>query len=229
MLAEIRCSSFADCGAERPPIIFNESLNVILGSSDGSNSIGKSTLLLIVDFAFGGKQYSMCKDVVENVGPHSIDFCFRFDGTDYRFSRSSVDVTKVWRCDAEYGRTNAMTLAEFCDWLSGMYGMADLGGSFRSLVGNFIRVYGKENHDENKPLSSHPQERQSDGITRVLRLFGNYSAVDETQTALDEAEKDRKTFLESLRRDFIASAKTKSELREERGVIANGKGLEKPA
>ena len=64
MLAEIRCSSFADCGTERPPVILNESLNVILGSSGGSNSIGKSTFLLIVDFAFGGKQYSSCKDVI---------------------------------------------------------------------------------------------------------------------------------------------------------------------
>ena len=224
MLVEIRCSGFADCGAERPPIIFNESLNVILGSSDGSNSIGKSTFLLIVDFAFGGKQYSMCKDVIENVGPHSIDFCFRFDGMDYRFSRSPVDAAKVWKCDAGYSRTDVMTLTEFCDWLSDMYDMSELGGSFRSLVGNFIRVYGKDNHDENKPLSAHPQERQSDGITRILRLFNKYSAVDATQTALDEAEKDKKTFLESLRRDFIASAKTKSETKANDRRIAELQG-----
>ena len=211
MLAEIRCSSFADCGTERPPVILNESLNVILGSSGGSNSIGKSTFLLIVDFAFGGKQYSSCKDVIENVGPHSIDFCFKFAGSEYHFSRSPVDAAKVWRCDAAYSRIGAITLSEFCDWLSDMYGMTELGGSFRGLVGNFIRVYGKGNHDESKPLSAHPQERQSDGITRVLRLFGKYSAVDATQAALDEAEKDKKTFLESLRRNFIASAKTKSE------------------
>ena len=57
MLAEISCSEFKHHCEVRSPIRFNEGLNVVLGTDAGNNSIGKSTLLMIVDFAFGGTDY----------------------------------------------------------------------------------------------------------------------------------------------------------------------------
>ncbi len=38
-------------------ITFYEGLNAIVGDDIASNSIGKSTMLMIIDFAFGGDDY----------------------------------------------------------------------------------------------------------------------------------------------------------------------------
>ena len=57
MLVEIWCDKFMDNGKIRPKVKFRSGLNTILGDINASNSIGKTTFLLIVDFAFGGDDY----------------------------------------------------------------------------------------------------------------------------------------------------------------------------
>ena len=52
MLKQISCDKFLDNGQVRPPITFKLGLNAVLGDSAKSNSIGKSTLLMIIDFCF---------------------------------------------------------------------------------------------------------------------------------------------------------------------------------
>ena len=75
MLIEIRCDKFMDSGKVRPPITFEKGLNTILGASRASNSIGKSTFLMIIDFVFGGKDYvTLNNDVERNIGIHEIKF-----------------------------------------------------------------------------------------------------------------------------------------------------------
>lgn len=49
MLVEIRCDKF-----KKKVITFHKGLNVVLGDNKGTNSIGKSTLLMVIDFIFGG-------------------------------------------------------------------------------------------------------------------------------------------------------------------------------
>ena len=76
MLRKITCDKF-----KTQPLEFRKGLNVVLGSSGGSNAIGKSTFLLILDFIFGGDDYvKSAKDVFERVGHHTIRFEFDFDG-----------------------------------------------------------------------------------------------------------------------------------------------------
>ena len=78
MLKEIRCSKFRQ-GIQT--IIFHEGLNTVVGTEEGTNSAGKSTFLLILDFVFGGDDYyKKCKAVRDNVGEHSIDFKMEFNG-----------------------------------------------------------------------------------------------------------------------------------------------------
>jgi uncharacterized protein YydD (DUF2326 family) len=36
-------------------VSFHSGLNVVQGDANAANSIGKSTMLMVVDFAFGGK------------------------------------------------------------------------------------------------------------------------------------------------------------------------------
>ena len=48
-------------------IHFHKGLNVILGSRDGTTSIGKSTSLLLIDYAFGGDSY-LKTDAIKTLG-----------------------------------------------------------------------------------------------------------------------------------------------------------------
>lgn len=52
MLREIICDKFKEKKIE-----FYDGLNVVLGDEQGSNSIGKSTFLMIIDYVYGGKDY----------------------------------------------------------------------------------------------------------------------------------------------------------------------------
>ena len=73
MLCEIYCDKFVSDGVERPPIRFNDGLNVVLGDNSGANSIGKSTFLMIIDFVFGGNDYiEKYADGIDQVGLHKI-------------------------------------------------------------------------------------------------------------------------------------------------------------
>ena len=106
MLREIYCEEF-----HQKYITFHDGLNVVLGSPKADNSIGKSTLMLIVDFAFGGNTYVEASDILQNVGEHSVGFKFCFDGKDYHFLRSipkgiqfgnvMKDIQKLSQCQLE--------------------------------------------------------------------------------------------------------------------------------
>lgn len=71
MLKEIWSSAFIEDGEVRKPIVFHNGLNVVLGGEKGDNSIGKSSLLLVIDFVFGGNAY-LKSDAVSHVGNHCI-------------------------------------------------------------------------------------------------------------------------------------------------------------
>lgn len=80
MLVEVQCDKFIEKGKKREAIQFHPGLNVVLGDDNGSNSIGKSTFLMILDFVFGGSDYiKKCTDVQENVREHTINFCYCFN------------------------------------------------------------------------------------------------------------------------------------------------------
>ena len=103
MLIEIRCDKFMDNGKVRDPIQFERGLNTIIGASRASNSIGKSTFLMIIDFAFGGRDYvTLNNDVERNVEIHEIKFTFQFGERKYYFSRSTGDHTKEMECDEKH-------------------------------------------------------------------------------------------------------------------------------
>lgn len=65
MLYEIVCDKFISNAQQRGKIYFHDGLNVIQGHNSGTNSIGKSTFLLVVDFAFGGNTYAKNKKIIK--------------------------------------------------------------------------------------------------------------------------------------------------------------------
>ena len=159
MLIEITSPVFKEKGKERPPIRFKEGLNVVLGKEDGENSIGKSSAMLAIDFAFGGNSY-LASDGVKHIGNHTIFFAFKFDGTPYYFARSTESPTDIHVCSEGYVLTGVVwTKQQFADCLKEKYHIDFAGLSFRERMSSFFRIYGKENTDERKPLKGLPGER----------------------------------------------------------------------
>ena len=107
MLVEIQCDKFKTGGKDgevRLPIRFHAGLNAVVGDDDRSNSIGKSTLLMIIDYAFGGDDYiKKCSDIHSAIKEHVINFTFRFGDVEYSFARNTADYMYVIPCDRPSG------------------------------------------------------------------------------------------------------------------------------
>lgn len=81
MLVEMKSPAFMDHGQERRLTTFHGGLNVVLGEEDGAMSIGKSSSLLAIDFAFGGDTYikTMASDT-KGITPFSLPSNLKVSG-----------------------------------------------------------------------------------------------------------------------------------------------------
>lgn len=221
MLCEIYCEEF-----HQKRITFRDGLNVVLGSPTADNSIGKSTLMLIVDFAFGGNTYTEATDILHNVGEHSIGFKFGFDGKDYYFSRSITERNIVWKCDATYTGIESMSIDDYCNWLAKKYGIELYKLTFRDAVGRYIRVYGKDNYDEKHPLHAYPKEAGEEASVALLKLFDSYKMIYDLELRAKNSAKDLKTYTQAQARDLIARITKVQFNKNERNILKKKKEIE---
>ena len=181
MLTEIYCNAFG----EQKKVLFFPGLNVIQGYSDeddgNGNSIGKTNMLKIIDFTFGGQYYSDSNDdVIRHVGEHDICFTHMFNGKEYRFIRSTAERNQVIRCaDNSYAPASEITVKEFCEWLLKQYKTEALQLSFREIVGLYSRIWNKPNKEVNRPLYNYRAQSVSDAIISLVKLFGKYGPIQE--------------------------------------------------
>lgn len=147
MLKEIYCDKF-----KKKLIEFHDGLNIILGDDIASNSIGKSTMLLAIDFAFGGDTYAKQDNIIRNVKHHTLKFKFHFNNEDFYYSRSTDSQNIVTVCDKFWNKQYEITNDEYTNLLKAKYVSSDLLLSFRELLGTYTRIYGKQNCNENHPL-----------------------------------------------------------------------------
>jgi len=174
MLKELRCAQLIDKKLE-----FKSGLNVLTGPDDGANSIGKSSVLMLLDFAFAGDDFiKLCSDVIDNIGIVTIEMDFVFDGYKYSFSRSTNDPKAVSFLSED--ESPEKSLEEYRNFLKKIYGFPEYGSSFRSAVNPFFRVWGKDNYNPNKPLNSFPSEPYSSIKPNLLKLFSLYGALNST-------------------------------------------------
>lgn len=214
MLREIYCEEF-----HQKHITFHDGLNVVLGSPKADNSIGKSTLMLIVDFAFGGNTYVEASDILQNVGEHSVGFKFCFDGKDYHFLRSITEKNTVWKCDERYTKIESMPTGDYCEWLAKKYGINLYKLTFRDAVGRYIRVYGKDNHDEKHPLNADSSEAGCKASIAILKLFDRYRVVDDLEIRYRDSVENLRTYTQAQAHKFIAKiTKTQFE-KNEREIV----------
>lgn len=207
MLTEISCSKFKTPKHPKETINFHPGLNVVLGSKNGANSIGKSTMLLIIDFAFGGSSYVKSDAVIE-LGDHEIFFTFRFSNQDYKFSRDTAK-PDVIREHPSKGGIKEISLHEYTQWLCHEYAMDYPGVSFRNTISRFFRIYKKSKIDEMQPLKSRESENNTDAINILLCLFNHHDEISYFQEQLKLAKNKHSAFRTAQKYHFISSAITK--------------------
>ena len=207
MLCEIYCEKF-----HQNRITFHEGLNTILGDKNGSNSIGKSTFLMIIDFVFGGKDYlNKSIDVQNNIKKHEICFTFLFSDKYYYFARNTEDTETVFECDDRYNHLSSMSLTVYTNWLKEMYQIFSYGLSFRDFIGRFSRVYGKENLNEKRPLEVAHKESVSDAITALLKIMNQYEIIEEKEKIFSNKKDKLSVFTKAQKFNFIPVKLSKKE------------------
>lgn len=192
MLVEIYSPVFEGKLIENHTIRFKSGLNVVLGMEDATNSIGKSSALLAIDFVFGGDSY-LKSDGVEHYPNHTVYSTFRFNDQNFYFGRNtSVPKTVTTYNQGYMEQTGLMTDEEFADWLKEQYGFDYTGLSFREAISSFFRIYGKENSNEIAPLQGIKGRGQEVSIATFIKVFNKYGDVEQLKIEKDELKKQFK-------------------------------------
>ncbi|MEG0693687.1 MAG: DUF2326 domain-containing protein, partial [Oscillospiraceae bacterium] len=217
MLNQISCDIFL-----QKDISFRTGFNAIVGDDIASNSIGKSTLLMIIDFVFGGEEYiKKNHDVVEQLGHHSFRFAFEFSGKMYYFIRSTNEYKYVSFCNEKYEIAEIKKIDEFTLWLQKKYccELEDL--SFRNIIGRYFRVYGKENLNERKPIQYFEKETAALSISALLKLFDKYKVIKAYEQQIEKLKSEKDTLTDAAKKDLIPHVVTKTLFGKNQSKIAD--------
>ena len=205
MLIEIRSLKF-----RTGVVSFHSGLNVILGDANATNSIGKSTMLMVVDFAFGGRDLlDHNDDVVKELGHHEYFFTFQLDQELHRFCRDTSQPDTVYPCGPQFELGPPMTLEAYNAFLRQAYLLELPDLSFRTLVGLYTRVWGKENLDPSKPLHVVPNKSGEECVDNLIKTFDRYAAIRDIADKLDSQEKELKAWGAAKTHRVIPSIKKK--------------------
>lgn len=183
MLIQIRCDAFVE---DIRSLTIKPGLNTILGSSEGSNAIGKSTFLWIIDYIFGGQQYSkMMSGIKQYTGAQVIYFTFEFDGEKKYFYRTTDEPTKVFSCDVAGHPIEDMTLEKYSEFLRQSYKLDKPGLTFPGIVNHFFRIYGSNNIREWQPMKGRAESNEA-SVDFLMQLFGYGMLLGEISRMEDE-------------------------------------------
>ncbi|MBY0411704.1 MAG: DUF2326 domain-containing protein [Burkholderiaceae bacterium] len=214
MLKEIRCIHFS-----HSKISFHPGLNVILGDDDARNSIGKSTVLMVIDFVLGGA--SFMKDdagAIRQLGHHRYDFSFQFGFESHHFSRATDSPDVVYVCTEAYEPQRELSLDDYNRLLKRLYGLDALQNSFRSTINPFARIWKKGGLEPSQPFVAAVKETSTVAISRLIDLFGRSPDVAEERRALDGL-KDRKKLISDSMTARIIPKITKAQYAENTSAI----------
>lgn len=185
-------------------IAFSAGLNVVLGDDNATNSIGKSTLLMVIDFGFGGDSLlDHNNDLVSELGHHDYFFSFRFGSDTHVFRRGTYEPRVVYVCDERFEVLRALSLEEYTATLKHSYAITLPDLSFRGLVGLYLRVWGKENLDVNRPLHVFPAQSSRDCVNTLIKTFDRYDSIRDLTDQLDVADTDLKSITAATKHGFL--------------------------
>lgn len=190
MLIEIRSSVLRD-----GPLKFGDGLNVVIGDKKATNSIGKSTVLMLVDFAFGGSAFlEYKKDAIQVLGQHFYEFSFIFGAETYYFKRYTASPDFVHVCDKTYSSQKTVGLDEYLEWLKKQYVPVKQGLTFRAFVGTFSRIWPKDNIKiAEKPLHAVAGQGAGDAVNVLIKIFERFGEIETAQNELKKKEDEKKS------------------------------------
>lgn len=226
MLKMIDCDLFYENGTRRSPILFKNGLNIIEGveTNEEYNSIGKTTLLLIIDFAFGGKEYlKYVEKFPDDKRNHVIKFVMEFGYDEYFFTRSTnIDTSSfVSECNNDFQELRKISIKDYKEFLKEKYNLYQPELTFREAAGRFTRIAGMDTLDIHYPVQSANKEKLSDGIEAVIKLFDEYTALSKVIKDKEETEKKSSTLSYNSKNGWmkIPSEKEYEDLLEERDKL----------
>ncbi len=204
MLAEIRCEKF-----NQKIISFHSGLNVVLGDDKATNSIGKTTLLMIIDFVFGGNTYiSNGTDIMENIGSHEFKFRFDFGAESLYFIRDTDNYKFVSICDVQYNKQNEISLEEYKKILFSKYELDFLGNNARTIIGTCSRIWGKDNYTVDKPLKTKDSKNDT-AITNLIKLFNKYNFIESLENQINKIKNQNNAIRDAIKSDLIPTINKK--------------------
>ncbi|MEH6446817.1 MAG: DUF2326 domain-containing protein [Oceanospirillaceae bacterium] len=169
MLKSISCEKLIDT-----PLIFKHGLNAVIGADDAHNSIGKSSVLMLIDFAFGGSDFpNKCDDVIRHIGNFKVGVTFEFEKP-YSFIRDTENIDSVYRVEEQ----DYITAKEFNLFLKEQYFPEGESISFRECVSGFFRIYQRDNYSDKRPLDIVSKEGWPAIRKRILKIFGKYWTIE---------------------------------------------------
>lgn len=214
MLKEIRCEKLIE-----PKLTFTQGLNTLTGPEDGTNSIGKSYVLMLIDFAFGGSDFlTHSRDVIDNIGHLQVEMDFEFDSEIYTFSRSTQTPDEIYAPHLE--ESPDVSKKDFTAFLKQQYQFPESSTSFREAVSPSFRIWGRQKDNPLKPLDSIPGEAGEPVITRLMKLFSYYAEIEQFKEQ-QKSETDKKATLTRAQKEgFIKSIRSKTEYKEHNQRLA---------
>lgn len=222
MLKEIRCTEF-----NKKILEFNEGLNVILGDQQASNSIGKTTMLMIIDFIFGGETYITNKqDAIGAVGHHKFYYKFNFDKEDFYFARATDNYRFIEICDSNYTKLKEIDINEYKLFIEKKYKLDYLGNQFRTIVGNYSRIWGKDNYYVDKPLKQ-KESNMEIAINNLIKLFNRYQSIESLENQLKKIEGKKDAINKAIKNELIPSINKAQYINNQKDIENLNKKIEK--
>jgi uncharacterized protein YydD (DUF2326 family) len=204
MLKYIECEWFTE-----KKITFKPKLNIIVGDRVNSNSIGKSTLLKVIDFIYGGDTLiTHGKDVAETLGHHSYFFMLSLD-KEYTFERNTSTPLSVTLHNLD-GSRDTWELEKYLDFLKIHYTQSIQDLSFRGAVSPVTRVWGRPNLEVTLPLHNFRSQRGGECIDWVIKVFQRYDSLSDVSSRLSALQSE-KTSLNGAANKNIIPRITKTE------------------
>lgn len=204
LLIEIECDKFS-----QKTITFEQGLNIVLGDPKAKNSIGKSSLLMIIDFCFGGDAFlKHNSDTITFIGHQTYYFKFKFKDIIYHFHRSTENPKYVYRItDGNVTNKLKTEIEDFRSFLSRSYELNEDEISFRELTSQFSRVWGKDNYDVKYPLATYKGESQKKGLLRLIKIFDLYSSFKEDISKLQKKTEENNAIKFGQKSQYLPSIK----------------------
>lgn len=97
-----------------------------------------------------------------------------------------------------------ITVEQYTNKLKNFYGFNEKEVSFRDAVGRYIRVYGKENLNEKKPLDVVKNEKAGQSVNALLKLCDLFEAIKELEELAKNKSDELKTFKSAQKYHLIS-------------------------